>query len=96
VAEPPRDEFPNNFVGDLVHDERGWVVVPLTRQAIAQKGILRLRTTLRHPPAAAPEARRARGQHIGRPKALDEKKPRWHAVCTAPANRQARLPPLLV
>jgi hypothetical protein len=30
VAEPPRDEFPNNFVGDLVHDERGWVVVPPT------------------------------------------------------------------
>jgi DNA invertase Pin-like site-specific DNA recombinase len=24
--------------------------------------------------AAAPEARRARGQHVGRPKALDEKK----------------------
>ena len=22
----PRDEFPNNFVGDLVHTERGWVV----------------------------------------------------------------------
>ena len=46
----------------------------LTRQAIAQKGILQLRTTLRHPAAAAPEARRARLQHIGRPKALDEKK----------------------
>jgi hypothetical protein len=30
VAEPPRDEFPNNFVGNLVHDERGWVVVPPT------------------------------------------------------------------
>jgi hypothetical protein len=30
VAEPPRDEFPNNFVGELVHDERGWVVVPPT------------------------------------------------------------------
>lgn len=29
VAEP-RDEFPNNFVGDLVHAERGWVVVPPT------------------------------------------------------------------
>jgi hypothetical protein len=27
VAEP-RDEFPNNFVGDLVRTERGWVVVP--------------------------------------------------------------------
>jgi hypothetical protein len=26
----PRDEFPNNFVGDLVHTERGWVVVPPT------------------------------------------------------------------
>ena len=25
MAEPPRDEFPNNFVGDLVPDERGWV-----------------------------------------------------------------------
>jgi hypothetical protein len=30
VAESPRDEFPNNFVGDLVHTERGWVVVPPT------------------------------------------------------------------
>ena len=30
VAEPRRDEFPNNFVGDLVHTERGWVVVPPT------------------------------------------------------------------
>ena len=28
VAEPRRDEFPNNFVGDLVHTDRGWVVVP--------------------------------------------------------------------
>jgi hypothetical protein len=25
-----RDEFPNNFVGDLVHTDRGWVVVPPT------------------------------------------------------------------
>jgi hypothetical protein len=24
VAESPRDEFPNNFVGDLVPTERGW------------------------------------------------------------------------
>ena len=31
VAEPRRDEFPNNFVGDLVPTERGWVVVPPTR-----------------------------------------------------------------
>jgi hypothetical protein len=23
MAEPPRDEFPNNFVGDLVPTERG-------------------------------------------------------------------------
>jgi hypothetical protein len=30
VAEPRRDEFPNNYVGDLVHSERGWVVVPLS------------------------------------------------------------------
>lgn len=30
MAESPRDEFPNNFVGDLVHTERGWVVVPPT------------------------------------------------------------------
>jgi hypothetical protein len=29
VAEP-RDEFPNNFVGDHVPSERGWVVVPPT------------------------------------------------------------------
>ena len=29
VAEP-RDEFPNNFVVDLVPTERGWVVVPPT------------------------------------------------------------------
>jgi len=26
VADPRRDEFPNNFVGDLVHTDRGWVV----------------------------------------------------------------------
>ncbi len=25
-----RDDFPNNFVGDLVRTERGWVVVPPT------------------------------------------------------------------
>src|SRR5271156_5753461 len=30
MAEPRRDDFPNNFVGDLVHTERGWVVVPPT------------------------------------------------------------------
>jgi hypothetical protein len=24
------DEFPNNFVGDLVPTERGWVIVPPT------------------------------------------------------------------
>jgi hypothetical protein len=30
VAESPRDEFSNSFVGDLVHTERGWVVVPPT------------------------------------------------------------------
>jgi hypothetical protein len=30
VAEPRRDDFPNNFVGDLLHTERGWVVVPPT------------------------------------------------------------------
>jgi integrase len=29
VAEP-HDEFPNHYVGDLVHDGRGWVVVPPT------------------------------------------------------------------
>ena len=29
VADPP-DEFPNNFVGDLVRTERGWAVVPPT------------------------------------------------------------------
>lgn len=30
MAEPRRDEFPNNYVGDLVPTERGWVVVPPT------------------------------------------------------------------
>jgi hypothetical protein len=30
VPEPRRDEFPNNFVGDLVATDRGWVVVPTT------------------------------------------------------------------
>jgi hypothetical protein len=30
VAEPQRDDFPNNFVGDLVPTDRGWVVVPPT------------------------------------------------------------------
>ena len=30
MAEPRRDDFPNHFVGDLVHTERGWVVVPPT------------------------------------------------------------------
>ncbi|MGB6514586.1 hypothetical protein [Mycobacterium sp.] len=29
MADPP-DEFPNNFVGDLVRTERGWAVVPPT------------------------------------------------------------------
>ena len=30
VVAEPRDEFPNNFVGDLVQTERGWVVMPPT------------------------------------------------------------------
>ena len=30
MAEPRRDEFPNNFVGDLVRTERGRTVVPPT------------------------------------------------------------------
>lgn len=30
VAAPRRDEFPNNFVGDLVQTDRSWVVVPPT------------------------------------------------------------------
>ncbi|HEY2085723.1 MAG TPA: hypothetical protein VGH54_06805 [Mycobacterium sp.] len=30
MAAPRRDDFPNNFVGDLVPPERGWVVVPPT------------------------------------------------------------------
>jgi hypothetical protein len=30
VADRRRDDFPNNFVGDLVRTERGWVVVPPT------------------------------------------------------------------
>jgi hypothetical protein len=28
VTEPRRDDFPNNFVGDLVPTDPGWVVVP--------------------------------------------------------------------
>jgi hypothetical protein len=28
----PRDEFPNNFVGDLVPTDRGWVVHLLPRR----------------------------------------------------------------
>jgi len=28
MAEPRRDAFPNNYVGDLVPTDRGWVVVP--------------------------------------------------------------------
>jgi len=30
VAGPRRDDFPNNYVGDLVQTERGWTVVPPT------------------------------------------------------------------
>jgi hypothetical protein len=30
VAGTRRDDFPNNFVGDLVKTERGWTVVPPT------------------------------------------------------------------
>jgi hypothetical protein len=30
VADRRRDDFPNNFVGDLVKTDRGWVVVPPT------------------------------------------------------------------
>jgi hypothetical protein len=30
VAKSRRDDFPNNYVGDLVPTERGWVVVPPT------------------------------------------------------------------
>lgn len=30
VTDPCRDDFPNNFVGDLVRHTRGWVVVPPT------------------------------------------------------------------
>jgi hypothetical protein len=43
VAEQ-RDEFPNNFVGDLVPTERGWVVVPPTccphRNAYTDPGLV--------------------------------------------------------
>jgi DNA invertase Pin-like site-specific DNA recombinase len=41
--------------------------------------------------AAARQARRARGQHIGRPKALDERKPLWLCACMQAANRPALL-----
>jgi hypothetical protein len=30
VADPCRDDFPKNYVGDLMRTERGWVVVPPT------------------------------------------------------------------
>jgi hypothetical protein len=30
VAETRRDDFPNNYVGDLVRTDRGWAVVPPT------------------------------------------------------------------
>lgn len=30
MPQPRRDDFPNNFVGDLVRTDRGWVVVPPT------------------------------------------------------------------
>jgi hypothetical protein len=30
VTKPQRDGFPNNYVGDLVPMELGWVVVPPT------------------------------------------------------------------
>jgi hypothetical protein len=30
VADSRRDDFPNNFVGDLVPTDRGWIVVPPT------------------------------------------------------------------
>ena len=30
MADRRRDDFPNNFVGDLVKTDRGWVVVPPT------------------------------------------------------------------
>ena len=43
--------------------------------------------------AAAREARRARGQTIGRPKALDRPRPRWRAGCTPAANRSRRSRP---
>jgi DNA invertase Pin-like site-specific DNA recombinase len=41
---------------------------------------------------AAREARRARGQHIGRPKALDEKKAGLAQRMHASGESQARLP----
>jgi hypothetical protein len=46
VEEPRRDEFPNNYVDDLVHTERGWVVPHVhhcvdddERQALQAKGL---------------------------------------------------------
>jgi hypothetical protein len=30
VAGPRRNNFPNNFVGDMVETKRGWVIVPPT------------------------------------------------------------------
>src|SRR6516162_11047343 len=41
--------------------------------------------------AAAREARRARGQAIGRPKALDASKPVWRNGCTPAVSLRARL-----
>lgn len=43
--------------------------------------------------AAAREARRARGQHIGRPKALDKSKAELARRCTAAASQSPRLRP---
>ena len=43
--------------------------------------------------AAARDARRARGQSIGRPKALDDRRRLWRSGCTPVANRPAPSPP---
>ena len=41
--------------------------------------------------SAAREARRARGQHIGRPKALNKSKQLWPSACTRPVSLRALL-----
>ena len=62
----------------------GWDNVRCSYLAVEQLG--------RERRAAAREARRARPQSIGRPKALDSRKLLWRNGCMPAVNRRARLP----